>query len=69
MEKKKMAMKMEDILNVIKMLACSQGFYGRLYRAIMELAEEDEEQYEEFCAELEAQEFTDSVDVVLYFEQ
>lgn len=58
----------EDILDAIAMLANSQGFYGRLLRAIQELRDEDEERYEELMENLEAQNFGDTVDMVLYFE-
>lgn len=58
----------EAILDTIASLAQSQGFYGRLLRAIMEVKEADEERYEEFMQALEAQNFADPVDMVLYFE-
>lgn len=61
-------MNREQILDVIQTLAMSQGFYGRLLRAIRELEEEEPERYEEAMQELEAQNFGDAVDVVLYFE-
>ena len=52
-------------MDTIKMLANSQGFYGRLYRSIMELSED---KYEELKEVLEAQNFGDAVDMVLFFE-
>lgn len=61
-------MRIAEILDVIKQLAMSQGFYGRLYRSIEELAENDPDTYDEFVAELENQNFKDSLDVVFYFE-
>ena len=61
-------MNREDILNAIRMLAQSQGFYGRLLARILEVKEYDPDTYEEFMAELEAQNFGDPVDMVLYFE-
>lgn len=61
-------MKMHEILDVIKSLAPSQGFYGRLYRRLMELADEDPESYEMAVQELEDQNFQDSVDLILYLE-
>ena len=57
-----------DILNVIAELAYSQGFYGRLLRSIRELEDSDPEAYEEAMCELEAQNFSEPLDVVLYFE-
>lgn len=62
-------MKMADLLNVIQELACSQGFYGRLYRDLMELKEDDEIAYSELVEEWESQNFTDSLDFILYLEQ
>ena len=53
-------MKKEQILDVIKSLAKSQGFYGRLLEHINE-----NPSYLDF---LEKQNFKDSVDFVLYME-
>lgn len=50
----------EEILENIKMLARSQGYYGRLLRAI----EEDES----ILDRLEEQNFNDVVDMVLFLE-
>lgn len=47
------------------MLAQSQGFYSRLYRDLNELPEEE---FNNVMTELEAQNFTDVVDMVLFFE-
>lgn len=44
----------------------SQGFYGRLYRAVNELSEDG---YETLYNQLSRQNFNDSVDVVLWLEQ
>lgn len=49
-------------------LAKSQGFYGRLYDAICEVEEQGGEAFEELKEKLEAQNFKDVVDMVLYFE-
>lgn len=57
-----------DILNAIKDLSCSQGFYGRLLARILEVKEYDPDAYENLMEELEAQNFSDPVDMVLYFE-
>lgn len=59
-------MKRNEILEVIKMLAASQGFYGRLYNTIMSL---DIENFELVMSELEEQNFKTSLDLVLYLEQ
>lgn len=47
------------------MLAQSQGFYGRLYRDIMDADEEDREC---FLSELESQNFSNELDLIYYFE-
>ena len=58
-----------DILNTIAELAQSQGFYGRLLRDFMELRDEDPDTYENVMTQLEAQNFGDPVDMVLFFER
>lgn len=50
----------EQILNTIKSLAMSQGFYGRLLRDIND--------DESILDELVAQNFADSLDLVMYLE-
>ena len=49
-----------EILNSIKSLAQSQGFYGRVLEQVTE--------HPEILDELEAQNFKDSVDMVMFFE-
>ena len=61
-------MKMNEIINVIEMLSHSQGFYGRLLRSILELKQENEIEYNELKNYLESQNFSDTIDVVLFFE-
>ena len=58
-------MKRNEILGVIRMLACSQGMYGRLLRDIRE----NPEWGEEFLDECEAQNFGSSLDFVLWYEE
>ena len=58
-------MNRDEIREVFKQLAMSQGFYGRLLRQIDEA---DEEARENFWKDLEDQNFKDSVDVILYIE-
>ena len=53
-----------DILNEIKSLAKSQGFYGRLYRELME----NEDYKEDFKTEIEKQKFKDTLDFILWLE-
>lgn len=61
-------MKMSEILDTIRSLACSQGMYGRLYRDIMELKENSPYDYEELVYTLESKNFTDSLDFVMWYE-
>lgn len=61
-------MKMEDILNAIRELASSQGFYRRLLRDLTELKENDLESYNSIKEELESQKFADTLDMIMYFE-
>jgi hypothetical protein len=57
-------MNREQILNVFRSLACSQGFYGRLLHTI----DTDPEWGEEFLSNLEAQNFGSDLDLILYIE-
>ena len=59
-------MKRNQILSVICSLACSTGMYGRLYRDIMEMPEDDRNDY---FACLESLNFATDLDVILYFEE
>lgn len=61
-------MKMNEIISIIEMLSHSQGFYGRLLRSIYELKQENEAAYNELKDYLESQNFSDSLDVILFFE-
>ena len=58
----------EQVVDVIEMLSYSQGFYGRLLDEIMYIEENEPEKYEVFKAIIEAQEFEDAIDVVMFFE-
>ena len=58
-------MKMEDIIKLIRELAKSQGFYGRLLESILEL---DNESYEELAGLWENKNFADGLDFILYIE-
>ena len=59
---------MNEIISVIEMLSHSQGFYGRILRSIYELKQENEKEYNELKNYLESQNFSDSLDVILFFE-
>ena len=57
-------MNKEQILDTIRSLAASQGFYGRLYNALTD----GSEQADEFLATMEEQNFGDVVDMVTWLE-
>lgn len=59
---------MEDILKLIRSLALSQGFYGRLLRYIIELRENDPEVYLDLVDEWESKHFKTDLDFILYLE-
>lgn len=61
-------MDIEQILAAIRSLAESQGYYGRLYNELQEMQTNDPDQWEEVKNTLEAQNFKDSLDMVMYFE-
>ena len=58
----------DDILENIKSLARSQGFYGRLYERLIEVRDNDADAWDEVVSELEAQKFRTALDMVFYFE-
>lgn len=58
----------EQILDTIKDLSRSQGLYSRIYEAIQSLKEADPDQYDYFMNHLVNQQFTNPVDLVLFFE-
>ena len=57
-------MNRQEILNAVKSLAMSQGFYGRLYNALTNGTEEAEA----VLQEMEDQNFKDTVDMVMWLE-
>ena len=61
-------MNIRQILNSIRQLAMSQGFYGRLLRSLLEIRDNDPEGWTEIVDTLEGQHFADDLDMVLYFE-
>lgn len=61
-------MDIEQIMAAIRSLAESQGFYGRLYNELWEMQTNDPEKWEEVKNTLEAQNFNDTLDMVMYFE-
>ena len=58
-------MKIEQIIDVIKELAQSQGFYGRLLRDIENMSDGEFAYFKEV---LEEQNFKDAVDLIIYLE-
>ena len=58
-------MNREEIKNTFKSLAQSQGFYGRLLR---QLGNSSKEEVDEFYAILEAENFKDWLELILYIE-
>ena len=61
-------MNRQQILDAIKNLSFSQGFYGRLLNNIIGLRKHDNEHYESLMEDLESKKFKNVVDIVLYFE-
>ena len=57
-------MNKEQILDAIRSLAASQGFYGRLYDALTN----GTEQADEFLATMEKQNFGGMFDMVMWLE-
>lgn len=57
-------MNRQQILNAVKSLAQSQGFYGRLYEALTSGTEEAEDALNQMVE----QNFKDSVDMVMWLE-
>lgn len=62
-------MKIDAILDLIRSLACSQGFYGRLYRELISVRDNDPDRWADIVEVLESQNFTDDLSVILYLEQ
>ena len=61
-------MKIDEILKVIEDLSHAQGYYGRLYRQMINFRDNHKEDWEIIVAELELQDFKEPLDVVMYFE-
>ena len=61
-------MKIDEILNLFRTLAMSQGFYGRLLANIEELKKNDEESYDNFVSMMESKNFQNPLDVILFVE-
>lgn len=61
-------MNREQIMEAIKQLAHSQGSYGRFYRDLCEMREEDPDRFDKAMTMLEEKNFKDAVDLVMYLE-
>lgn len=59
----------DDILDVFRTFAQSQGFYGRLLRDLQEIEDYDPDRYEAIKEHFESQHFKDGLDVILFVEQ
>lgn len=57
-----------DVINILIELSHSQGFYGRLLRDLSEIKKYEPERFNLIVMEIESQEFTNALDVVMYFE-
>lgn len=61
-------MNREQIMQVIRTLAKSQGFYSRLLENLMEMRDERPDELDNYLSLLESKNFQDELDIVLYFE-
>lgn len=61
-------MDIEQIMAAIRSLAESQGFYVRLYNNMQAMQENFPERWQEIVETLEAQNFKDTLDMVMFFE-
>lgn len=67
--KGKLIFEFDDVIDIIDTLSHSQGFYGRLLRDIYELKKYEPEMFAMFVDEIESQNFTNTLDIVMYFER
>lgn len=58
----------EKILNVIKKLSQSQGYYCRLYNYLIMLKNDYYQDYNNYMVQLEKMNFQNEIDLVLYLE-
>ena len=61
-------MNIAQVIDVIRELSHSQGFYSRLYNNILEVHKNQPEVFENFKTVMEAQNFKDPLDVVMFYE-
>lgn len=58
----------DQILEVIENLSHSQGYYARLLENILYAKDNDPNSYDNIVSMLESKNFTDPVDIVMFFE-
>ena len=61
-------MKRAEIIATIKNLARANGFYARLYKAFADVYKNKPESFNLIMEKLEAENFQDATELVLYFE-
>lgn len=61
-------MTMDEVMNLMRDLAQSQGFYGRAYDTFMEIRENDPDSFQALTEALESLNFKTPVDFILWFE-
>ena len=61
-------MNREQIMEAIKQLASSQGYYGRFYCALCRLRDNEPDRFDKAMTMLEEKNFKDAVDLVMYLE-
>lgn len=66
--KGKLIFEFDNVIDIIDTLSHSQGFYGRLLRDIYELKKYEPEMFAMFVDEIESKNFTNVLDIVMYFE-
>lgn len=64
-----MAMNINEIMTNIYNLSRSQGYWGRLYYDLLDIKENDPSEWEKIALKLEQEEFENTLDLVLYFEE
>lgn len=58
----------DQILEVIENLSHSQGFYARLLETVLYAKDNNPDVYEQWKERMEAQNFKDPVDIVMFLE-
>lgn len=65
----KQPMTWEQIIELMQDLSHSQGFYQRLLNEIKRMEDEEPDKYESAKRVILAQEFTDPVDLIMFFDE